>query len=71
MSGVFGTHRVQAHVRVNHKAYKGADDIREHIVEVRIDLDAIVHQLAAKACRSRAGKSTGMHSAIVCKQVKP
>lgn len=67
----FGTHRATARVQVNHKSYRdNADDIREHSVELRVDIDKVFDRLAAKACRSKAGKATAMHGAVVCKRIK-
>lgn len=54
---------------VNHRKYReDADDIRDHTVELTIDLDGLLDRLAARACRSTRGRSTGMHGAIIAKR---
>lgn len=54
---------------VNHRRYHGdPDDRRSHTVEMTINLDRLLDQLAARACKSSRGRSTGMSRAIVVRR---
>lgn len=71
MEKQFGVHGVKTRVTVNHATYLApATDYREHSVELRIDLDRVISALAARACRSKGGRSIAMGGAIIMRRVK-
>lgn len=71
MSKVFGHHRVEAVLFVEMRERRSdPNDVRPMNIEMTVDLDALLMRLGERACRSKSGKSTGMHGAIVVRRKK-
>lgn len=66
-----GTLQYHVTATVNHRAYTSdSDDVRQHTVELTVNLDKLLTRLVDRACRSKVGKSTGQYGAIVVKRIK-
>lgn len=60
------THQLEGEVNLS-QYYGEADDFRTFLFEITIDRDKIIDRMFPKAGRSRAGKATALHGAVVVK----